>query len=410
MADIFTNTNQVVNEALARFNGSSQALDFCTKKYEGRFANKGAQIGVSVDIPRPTRYNVTNGADITSAIAGGQGEFQSSTVTLTINRQKVIPLQISDLDLTMKMDDFSEQVLAPQMERLARDVDFDIMSVAMQSAGYRPSRTVTNSIALADVVKANAYLGANFAPKNRGLFLDAFGHADMVDTNKGLFQSSTEIANQYEKGIMGISGGFKWYSSESLPVFTASGTITGTTVNGAVANNATTIVFAGVTGATSIKAGASFTVAGIFEIDPQTLTARNRLKVFTVVSDATVTAGAATVTVAEALTYTGNRSSQNLAIQIPNGAAVTFLEAAAVGLSGQIGLALAEGAIAFASVDLEMPGLTKYEQRSNMNGVSMRITKGWDVLTSKSIWRAEILYGLRVLRPEFIASIMGKVQ
>ena len=410
MADIFTNTNQVVNEALARFNGSSQALDFCTKKYENRFANKGAQIGVSVDIPRPTRYNITNGADITSAISGGQGEFQSSVVTMTINRQKVIPLQISDLDLTMKMDDFSEQVLAPQMERLAREVDFDIMSVAMQSAGYRPSRTVTNSIALADVVKANAYLGANFAPKNRGLFLDAFGHADMVDTNKGLFQSSTEIANQYEKGIMGISGGFKWYSSESLPVFTASGTITGTTVNGAVANNATTIVFAGVTGATSIKAGASFTIAGIFEIDPQTLTARNRLKVFTVVSDATVTAGASTVTVAEALTYTGNRSSQNLAIQIPNGGAVTFLESATAGLSGQIGLALAEGAIAFASVDLEMPGMSKYEQRSNMNGVSMRIAKGWDVLTSKSIWRAEILYGLRVLRPEFIASIMGKVQ
>ena len=49
------------------------------------------------------------------------------------------------------------------------------------------------------------------------------------------------------------------------------------------------------------------------------------------------------------------------------------------------------------------------EGRENYDGVSMRILKVYDGQTDIGIYRLDLLFGVKVLRPEFVTSMIGKV-
>ena len=410
MANTLLTIADITREALAVFHEECQLLKACTRKYEGRFAKSGAKIGNSVDIRKPVKYGVTDGADLTGALQ----DSNESVVTLTIDKRKTIGMNFTDEDLTLKMDDFSTRIIRPAAARLARQVDLDIAQ-AMLPYGQRLSRTVTDAVDFEDVTKANAQLSSLLAPSNdRKLFVDAFTDADIVNANKGLFQSAEQISGQYEKGVMGIAGGFKFVETENVPSIAFSGTITASNVNDAsVANGDGEIVLEGITGtAASIKKGQAFTVAGVYQVDPETLLALPRLFTFIAAADATITTGAATVTLAEPFFAIGyaNKSLINISALPANDADCTFLEGAATaGDVAPLVYGVTPDAIAFASVDLELPGSNKMEGRENYDGVSMRIVKFFDGLKSESAYRLDMLYGIKVIRPEYIVSTIGKV-
>jgi len=410
MANTLLTISDITREALAVLHEEAQLLKSCSRKYDSRFARSGGKIGTSVDIRKPVKYSVTSGADLT----GATQDSLESAVTLTMDKRKTIGMTFTSEDLTLKIDDFSQRFLRPAVARLARQVDLDIAEAVLKQA-FRVNRSdITAAIGFQDIVTANAQLSSQFANGDRNLYIDAFNDADVVNANKGLFQSSEKIASQYEKGVMGIAGGFKFIESESLSSIAFSGTLTAGAVNDAsAANGDTTITLDGITGtATSIKKGQAFTIAGVYQVDPETLTALPRLYPFVAAADATITGGAATVTIANAIYAVGyaNKSQVNISALPANDAAVTFLEGAATaGDSAPVILGMAMDSVAFASVDLELPNVSKMEGRESYDGVSMRIVKTYDGLTDEGLYRLDLLYGIQVLRPEHTVSMIGKV-
>ena len=68
MANSFLTISDITREALAVLHEECQLLKVCTRKYEDRFKKTGAKIGASVDVRKPAKYGVTDGADLTGVV------------------------------------------------------------------------------------------------------------------------------------------------------------------------------------------------------------------------------------------------------------------------------------------------------------------------------------------------------
>lgn len=410
MANSFLTISDITREALAVLHEECQLLKVCTRKYEDRFKKTGAKIGASVDVRKPAKYGVTDGADLTGVVQDSQESF----VTLNVDQRKSIGMNFSSDDLTLKIDDFSARFIKPAVARLAREVDLYIAEIILLEGIRQARATLTNDVSFDDVVDMNASLSTQFANGDRRLFIDAKNDASIVKANKGLFQSSTQISDQYEKGVMGTAAGFKFVESESVPSITFNGTITAADKNAASSNGDTTIALDGITGtATVIKKGQAFTLAGVYQVDPETLASTGELYTFIAQADAAISTGAATVTVKAiwAADEAGSKKADVNVNTLPaNDAVGTFLEGASVaGSMGKLLAGVGTDAIAFASVDLELPGVSKMEGRESFDGVSMRLVKTYDGLTDEGLYRLDLLFGAQVLRPEHVVSTIGKL-
>jgi len=410
MANKLLTISDITREALALLVEESQLLKACNRKYESRFAKSGAKVGASVDIRKPVKYGVTDGADLTGAVQ----DSQESAVTLSVDKRKTIGMQFSSEDLTLSIDDFSARFLKSAAARLARQIDLDIAQEALVSGERIARATIGDSVAFGDVAKANAQLSTQLAPSgDRRLFIDAFNDADIVNENKGLFQSAAEISKQYEKGVMGIAGGFKFVETENVPQIAFSGTITAAAVKTAGVNGDSVVAIDGVAGtATAVKKGQAFNIAGVYQVDPQTLESLPQLKTFIASADADIAGAACNVSIASPIYAIGyeNKSLINVSALPAADAVITFLEgASAAGDVGKVLLGIAPDSIGFASVDLELPGVSKMEGRESYDGVSMRMVKTYDGLTDSGLYRLDVLYGVKTLRPENVVSIIGKV-
>ena len=159
MANSLLTIQDVTRETLAVLHEESQLLKACTRKYEDRFAKTGAKIGASVDVRKPAKYGVSNQADIT-------GEIQTSdesAATLTMNKRRVVGMDFTSEDLTLKIDEFSKRFIRPAAKRLAREVDLEIAQEILVN-GFRLQRTLlTDSVEFSDVTKANAQLSTQLA-------------------------------------------------------------------------------------------------------------------------------------------------------------------------------------------------------------------------------------------------------
>jgi hypothetical protein len=144
-------------------------------------------------------------------------------------------------------------------------------------------------------------------------------------------------------------------------------------------------------GTGTIKAGDTFTIAGVFSVHPETKVSTGILQEFVATADATtapvvypvpVTSGAR-----QNVSIVGAGASKAVTV---NGTAST-----AVGTS----LLYQKGAFAFATADLIMPEGVHFAHRDNFDGIAMRIVRQYDINTDKFPCRIDVMYGWKTLRP-----------
>jgi hypothetical protein len=163
----------------------------------------------------PAQYTVRSGA--TASIQN----HTDSTVPVVVDTQKGIDVSFSSKELALSLEDFSDNVLKPQIATLASAVDFDGLSQykyvanSVGTVGTAPSALLT-------ALQAGQKLDENGAPMDdqRSIILNPAGQVGMVDGLKGLFQSSSQIKDQYEKGRMGTAAGFEWSMSQNIAAHT----------------------------------------------------------------------------------------------------------------------------------------------------------------------------------------------
>lgn len=386
----------ITREALRILKNANSTLQAVNRQYDDRFGVTGAKNGGQLQIRLPNRYTVGTGRTITP-----QDTTELSTA-LVVATQKHVPVQFFSSELTLSLDDFSDRILKPAMSVLASTVAYDV-NTAMAGAfvnyvgtpGTTPSSFLTYG-------QAGERLDWQTAPRdgNRCVILSPTAMASTVDAQKGLFHSGREIASQYKSGVMEDMTGFRFMMDQSVNVITAGARNGSYLVNGAVSTNGTTSIVVD-TGTGAMVVGDQFTIGTLTEVNPDTKQSTGQLKVFTVA--AAFAGGSGTVTISQPLYFTG--PYQNISGTIADNTAITFVGTASTAYPRN--LAFHRDSTVLATADLELPKGVDMAYRANMDGLSLRFVRFFDGTNDNFIGRFDILYGIKVVRPEWGVTVYG---
>lgn len=260
----------IVRESLMELKNQLGFTKNVNRQYDEKFAVEGAKIGDTINIRKPSRYEVTDGA-----VFVGQ-DSQDQSVPLVLDSQKHVGMAFSSKDLTLSVDAFKERYVKPAVTALANKVDYTGLDLykKVQSAVGVPSASAFPSD-LKGFLQAKQKLAENGAPKGvYNALVNPATEASLIQGLKGLFQSSDQIAKQYEDGTMGMAAGSKFMMSQNIASHTI-GALGGTPLVDAstpVVSGATSIVTKGwsnnITGV--VKEGDVLTFAGVYAVNPQT--------------------------------------------------------------------------------------------------------------------------------------------
>ena len=390
----------VTRECLRILHQKATFIGSIERQYDDQYAKKGAKVGDTIKLRLPNQYKSFVGQDQT---ANFQDTIETS-VDLTISTYRSIPLFFDDTDLTLRIDDFSERYLAPAMAQLASDMEKDALTMyADVSQQVGTPGAIPNTLKVLN--QARARMTDSLTPSSdRTVIMNTDAQVEIVDAVKGLFHDQSRVAKQYRDGVMGTTAGFgDIYESTLIPVHT-NGTATGViTVTGAPVEGSSVINLTG-TAVQTLTKGTVFTIAGRFAVHPETKVSTAKLQQYVVTANATAVAGAYTaVAVSPPFIAASTNARQNIASLPAAADAVTLSGAASTGFAQN--LAYHKEAFAFVTADLFLPQGTHFAGRDTMDGISLRITKDWDIKTGRMLCRADCLYGFRTIRPPMACRI-----
>lgn len=403
MSNTLITSSMVAKESLRLLENNLVFARGANRQFEKEWETD-RKIGDTVNIRIPPRYTVRSGPAIAVQ------NFTESVVPLALNSQKGVDVAFNSKDLALNLEDFSKQVLQPQIVQLANQIDFDGLDLAklIPRAVGTPG---TTPAAMLTYASAGQQMDDEACPQDdqRYILMNSLAQVTIVDAMKGLFQSSEQIKEQYERGKMGLAAGFEWAMSQNIPVHT-NGPLGGTPLvngNGTV-DGATTLSTKGWTSAAAsrLKKGDVFTIGSVFAVNPLSKANTTQLRQFVVTADfSSDGSGNGSVSIYPAINSTG--ALQNVTALPADGAAITVLGAASV--ASPVNLAYHKDAFALATAELPLPkGMDMASRASSKEaGLSIRFIRGYDIMNDLFVSRLDVLYGWALIRPEFACRIQG---
>jgi len=365
----------------------------------------GYRAGDSVTISKPARFVPSTGADVTSAV---QDVVEEKT-TLPLDTRSVVPVQLNSEEVftDLGLASWTKRVLDPAISSISQDVESRFLQKAIDATYNSVGTAGSTNFDTDTILAAGQKINENACPDldNRFVLLNPSATRKAVDARKGLFNSSTEISDQYKKGYMGTADGFDFLTNNLLSTHTNGTDVTGVAVNdGSVSEGASSIAVDGLDNTTgTITKGTVFTIAGVFAVHPVTKAALEHLQQFTAVSDVTANgSGEATVAISPAL-YAGSNGLKNVSALPANDAALAFVGAASTGYAQN--LAYHKSAFRMVSVPLMLPQDAHLAAQETVDGMTVRVWLASDILTDTMTARIDFLGGLASVRPEWAARI-----
>lgn len=386
----------ITREALRILKNENSTIAAVNRQYDDRFAVTGAKNGGTLQIRLPNRYTVGSSRTVTPA------DTTEQTVALTVGTQKNVAVQFYSSELSLSLDDFSSRILKPAMSVLASDIAASVgTACASAFTNYVGSPGTTPSTFLT-FGQAGERLDWQTAPRdgNRAMILNPTAMTASADGLKGLFAPSGAIGSQYTTGMVDRVTGFNFMMDQSLPTITH-GAGASYQTNGAPPLTSGTATLAVDTGTGALSAGQQFTIAGIYEVNPDTKASTGILKVFTV--GTAYAGGNGNITLSQTIYTSG--AYQNVSAALPDNTALTLIGSASTAYVRN--LAFHRDAVVLATADLELPRGVDMASRATMDGLSLRFVRGYDTTTDNFIGRFDILYGIKVVRPEWGCVVYG---
>lgn len=405
MANSFLTDDMITLEALSIFKNSLAAANHCDRKFEGLFGQRDglSNTSSSIRIRKPNQYTVRTGATFSAQ------DITDDSVTLTIGTQIGVDTSITSSAMTLSLSSFSQQIIRPQVTLLANYVDRAILSGAYTDVYNSVGTPGTVPSALSTYLDAGAKLDEYACPRDgqRAMIIGPQMQAGIVDGLKGLFQSDKKIASQFDTGEMGKAVGFNWQMDQNVTSHTA-GALGGTPlIDGTISTGATTITTDGWTASTAvIKDGDVFTIAGVNSVNPVSKGDTGVAQQFVATADGTSDgSGDLTISISPSIISTG--ATQTVSALPADNAALTF--AAGVSAVAAQGMAWHKSAIALAFAELQKPaGVDQASVKTDKQiGVSMRFVRQWDVDSDTFKSRFDVLFGFKVLRPEWVCRVQS---
>lgn len=389
MSNSFITTDLVAREALLLLRNNLVATMLFDRRYEGNFSGE-EKIGDTVRIRRRDEGEVT---EFTSSISADT--VVETNVNLTLEKHFDASFSVTSRELTLDIQDFSSQVLAPRIIKLAERVDSYCLSKLHHLPNVGGVGTLAGTAAdvpdalpdsIGDLAQVRKTLNELKVPlTGRVQICSPDYEATLLSTENFMTADKRgDGGTALEAAAIGRVMGFDYFMGQAVDdaSFT-SGTFTTGALSADAAKGATSLAIDGTVGATdTLNAGDILNLAGYGNV--------------VVAALATATANAMTVTIVEPL-----------AEPVLNNVVVTKFGASAE-VFQRHGAAFHPRAFAFASIPLVVPPEAE-GTTMNFEGLAIRAIRQYDITTKKSIMSLDVLVGAAMVDGRLGCQIIKEV-
>lgn len=400
----FIDPTQVAREGLMQLDNELVMANLVYRDYEEEMMDKG---GGSITIRRPPKYTVRDGA-----VASAQNTNFGSVV-VSIDKYKGVDFEFSTRDLTLRIEDFSERHIKPAMRALANQIDMDLLDLALKSPNWvgTPGNTFGG---FDDVSRVAQRMMEQAVPAPINGILSPADHFGLLNNFTGLYIQDT-AKTALTRAKLPMVAGIDLYASQNVrPLTVGTRAASGATlINGAsqtstYASVATTMTQTlnvdGLTSGHTVKAGEVFSIANVYAVNPVTGETLDYLAQFTVTTDATANgSGQIALSIYPAIITAAPYKTASAAPA--DNAAVTWLGTASTIYRQNIFF----NKMAFALVTRPLviaPGSVG-AKRETFKGISARVTPVYDGVNDVSLWRFDMIYGVKAIYPELSCRASG---
>jgi hypothetical protein len=385
-----------MKEGVRVFRNNTVFANSIKREYDPSYQVMGAKPGDTIRIQKPQLFSTRS----TKAI--NTQDVTQTSKSLAVATITGIDIKYSSAEMTQdNVDRFNQNKVAPAMATLAAKVDSLMMASVYKQVNQAVTLPVTN-LDRVDILNAGVKLDNSMAPRDgkRTVLLPPQGMMDVTNDMSGLFNAAPNVSQQYKDGIVSMpSVGFNFGMSQNLPTHTTGGYDANYDVATAPANGATSLVVD--TGTGTIKAGDTFTIDSVFEVNKLTKQSTGVLKQHVVTTDSA--GGSVTLELEEGIYYEG--PLQNVSAQPAVDDDLVFMGTASTAYPQS--LAFHPDAFCAGFADLEIPRGATWGQRVVEDGISMRMLEFYDGINDDSYLRFDIVHGITTVIPDYACRIYG---
>ena len=425
MANALITSTVITNEVLRIAHNASAFLGNMNTDYDDKWQGQ-YKPGQTVNARRPVQFTHRNGS------TANVQDITESSVPITVQPELGIDFAVSSNDLALSIGsngnvskDFKQRYLQPAGLKIAAILDYSIATIMKNGAHQMVGTPGTPPASVADILNAQVPLDRMSVPRDgmRMAAIEPGANATIVAGLATLFNSPQLLAEQYKTGVIKTSLGLDFAMSQNVPSHTV-GPLGGTPlVNGAsqgLINAGTTdnpfalTTSLNTSGWTAsgvrLNQGDTFTLGGVFSVNPETKASTGVLQSFVVVGPTSAAPGSVSadagglVTMAISPAIIAGGAFQNVTIRPAGGATLTVTS----GLGGTAytnNLIWHRDAVTFVSPKQELPGGMDMAYQASMadeGSISLRFVRGFDITNNRFISRFDVLWGAAVTLPNFI--------
>lgn len=369
-------------------------------------SNEFSMNGDTVKVRRQMQYL---GQDDNIDLSSFTEDITEGVVDVTMNKTWSNKVTIGALDRTLSFDRYADQVIRPNARRAAEKIETSIAELYTKFYHFDGTPGTVPSTTL-ELAEAGAYMSDVGIPMMGRLGFHSPVASAKISNNIATSNVQGRNKTAMEKALIGYAGGFDNYETAFAPTHTV-GVATGTPLVNGASQNVTyatakdswsqTLNTDGWTNSTTgiLKAGDTFTIAGVNSVHPGTKESTGRLQTFTVLSDANsgASTGPAALTVSPPIITSGGFQTVDAA---PADDAAITVKTGTGGSQYRQSILLDPACITLVSRPLDIPGdssLKTSTQRGNQ--VTVSVSEWVEGNTLAQNMRFDVLWGREVLDP-----------
>lgn len=372
MANTFVTLQTIARQALPRLVENLVFPNLCYRDFSDTFQF----LGDTIQVRKPTRLNAE---DFNETTGVSYQDLQETTLPITLDHIATVDARASAIETALNIDDLNRVFVEPAAVALAEKINATGLAL-YKDVPYVSGTAGTTPNSLDAFAGARKVLNVNKAPTTGRVGVwDAEADAKFATIPAIVNAEKSGSTQALREGSIGRIFGISNYMAQGVKKHVTGITAaTAVKVNGAVSAGATVIAIDGTTLTGKLAKGDVMTIAG---------------QSYTVTED---TADAASNAIAS--------------VKIYPAAASDIADNADVALAGShtANLVFCPMAFAYVTRPLANPngqGVESYV--TSYNGISLRVTKGYDQQYKRSIYSMDVLYGYKTLYPELAVRVMG---
>jgi P22 coat protein - gene protein 5 len=379
MANTLVTTDMILNESLLQLENQLVLTKLCNRDYEAEFSK-----------PMKVGQTINETMSVQSLVEG--------KVPVTVAQQIGADLDATDIDLTMKISDFSDRYIKPQMIVISNYIDAAAHTELYQNCpnwAGTPGQVVNS---FSDYSKGPKRLDQLAVPNSSraGIlspddYWDTIGSITSLSGDAGV-KSALQEAKAHTVGTWG-----------TIPL--VNGANQSTTYVATKDTDTMTLNIDGLTATTgTCAAGDVFTMAGVFAVNPISGDAQAFLRQFVVKSLATADGtGSAALTINPPIITSGAYKTCS-AVPADN-AVITIMGTASTAYAQN--LVFHPDAITLAVVPMIKPTGAAFCESRSYKGITLRLIQGFDMTNGRSQWRWDCLFGVKATQPHLATRLSG---